>query len=462
MRLADALVGAGEAFLLLYLGPRLLGYRPGGRPYVAASLLLGAAVILTSEANRRFHWPLGTHNLVLLALTAALARSFLGVPPAAALAGSLACFAVMWAGSLALVGLTVAAGVDVGVILGHPALYLLGAVLERGFLLALALLVWRRGVLLFDATVAAPGRRGTLALLNAFLAQSYALVFFGVLSAATGTPLWQRLPVGIPGWIFWFLVTLLPVICLFLVRHLDHLHREELRAKENERLALLGRLTTTLAHEVRNPVTALRGYLEMGLSRLHRGDALPGEVATAFALGAPLVEHMENLLGDFLTLGRMAARREEPVPVDLGRVVREVAEARREMAAARGTELQVTVPETVPPLQAVPKRVQQLVDNLVKNALEAVNGEGRVEVRVETGPQGRELVLRVRDTGCGIPPEDLGRIFDAFYTTKEDGTGLGLMVVQQVASELGARVTVDSRVDRGTEFAVHFPLTRNP
>ncbi len=427
-----------------------------------SALLLGALIILVSEANRRLQWPLGTHNLVLLLATAAMARWLLGLPLGAAAAGALAGFAAGWAGTLVLIASTVAVGLDVGRLLAHPALYLLAAILEHGFLILLALAAWRRGFVLFDATAPSPGLRGTLALLNAFLAQSYVLLLMGVLRAANRAPLWESLPFGIPGWVFWVLVTALPIAAIFLVRHLDRLHRAELQAKENERLAALGRLSAMLAHEVRNPVTTIKGFLQLGERYLRAGGDLPPQARPAFQFGLRQAEQLERLLTDFLILGRMGGRKEEPADVDLARLVREVVEGARQGAAARDVVLEAQVPDAVPPLRAVPQRLQQLLDNLVKNAIESIDGAGSVRVSLELDRQAGDLVLRVRDTGCGIPPELVSRIFEPFFTTKAEGTGLGLMVVQRVAEDLRGTVQVESEPGRGTEFVVRFPLTPAP
>jgi len=391
-----------------------------------------------------------------------VARGLLGLPWGAAAAGSLAGFAAGLAGSLALIGATVALGLDVARLLAHPALYLSAAALEHGVLILLAVAVWKRRLVLFDATTPSPGLRGTLALLTAFLAQSYVLILMAVLSAANHTPLWQSLPLGIPAWVFWLLVTALPIVAVFLVRRLDELHRAELQARENERLASLGRLSAMLAHEVRNPVTSIKGFLQLGERYLRAGGDLPPQVRPAFEFGVRQAEQLERLLTDFLVLGRMGGRKEEPTDVDLARLVREVVEGARQGAGARDVALEVQVPDAVPPLRAVPQRLQQLLDNLLKNAIESIDGTGSVMVSLEQDREAGELLLRVRDTGRGVPPELASRIFEPFFTTKKEGTGLGLTVVQRVAEDLGGTVQVESEPGRGTEFVVRLPLPPSP
>lgn len=458
VRLADALVSLGEGFLWIYLGPRLLGFRPGGRLYFRAALLAGVLIILVSEANRHLDLPLGVHNLVILAGVVALCRGLLGMHLGAAAAGTLATFLAGLVGTLVLIGVTIALRVNLARLLEDPLLYLLGAVLEHGFQLLLALAVWRLRLVLFDATIPTPGLKGTLALLTAFLAQSYVLLFMGVISASTRTPLWAVLPWGLPPWGAWLLATAFPVVAVFLVRQFDRLHRAELEALENRRLAEFGRLSSQLAHEVRNPVTAIKGWLQMGERYVRSGGQVPPQVADAFVVGARQVEHLEQLLTDFLVLGRMGGRPEAPAPTDLARVVREAVEGLRELAASRQVTLEVEAPPAVPPLEAVPQRLRQCLDNLVKNAIEASEGGGLVRVVLAQATDGEHLLVEVVDTGRGMPPELLSEIFQPFFTTKEEGTGLGLTVVRQVVADLGGTVEVESEPGRGSRFTVRLPL----
>lgn len=458
VRLADALVGLIEGFLFSYAGPRLLGFRPGSRSFIGAAVLSGLLITGVSELNRRLDLPLGMHTIIITVGLAAVQRFVLGLRSGVAIASAFSVVVIVLLGTFLLVVTTMILHIDMALLLRNPLWYLVGAAFERIPLALLALAVWRRGIVLFDATRDSPGLTGALALLDVFLAQSYALLFMGVLSAATHTPLWQSLPWGLPAWAFWGLVTTLPLAAVFLIRRLDDLHRAELAAVENEKMAELGRMSSMLAHEVRNPITSIKGWFQMAERRLAEGIPVDPIIAQAIEFGGQQSRHLEKLLSDFLVLGRMGGREEAPEEVDLARVIREVVEGARQVAAGRPVRVEAEVAPSLPRIRAVPQRLHQLLDNLVGNALDAVRGEGEVRVRAEVSKSGKHLVLRVADTGEGMPPHVCAQIFDPFFTTKEHGTGLGLVVVKRVAKELGARLDVKSAPDEGTEFVLRIPL----
>lgn len=458
MRLADALVGFIEGLLVCYVGPRLLGFRPGGRSFIGAAALSGLLISGVSELNRRLDLPLGMHTIIITAGLAAVQRFVLGLRPGVAIAGAFSAVIAVFLGTFLTILVSMLAHIQITVLLQNPFLYLAGAAFERIPLALLALAVWRRRLVLFDATRDSPGLTGALALLNVFLAQSYALLFMGVLSAATHTPLWRSLPWGLPAWAFWSLVTMLPLAAVFLIRRLDDLHQAELAAVENEKMAELGRMSSMLAHEVRNPITSIKGWFQMAERRLAEGTPVDPIIAQAIEFGGQQSRHLERLLSDFLVLGRMGGREDPPEEVDLARVIHEVVEGARQAAAGRPVRVEAEVGPSLPRIRAVPKRLHQLLDNLLANALDAVRGEGEVRVRAEVSKSGKYLVLRVADTGEGMPPHICAQIFDPFFTTKEHGTGLGLVVVKRVSKELGARLDVKSAPDEGTEFVLRIPL----
>jgi signal transduction histidine kinase len=143
-----------------------------------------------------------------------------------------------------------------------------------------------------------------------------------------------------------------------------------------------------------------------------------------------------------------------PEATDLGGMVRALVERTRPLAEARGVALETDV------LSGAEARVDatqlgQALDNLVRNAIEATPQGGRVTVAARCERGG--CLVEVRDTGGGIAPEDLPRIFDLYFTTKPDGTGVGLAVTQQIVTAHGGTIEVDSRPGRGTTMSVRLP-----
>ena len=229
-----------------------------------------------------------------------------------------------------------------------------------------------------------------------------------------------------------------------------------------QRAASEERLRSFLAdasHELRTPLTSIQGYAE-----LLRKDALPDQPARDRALSRIGQEaaRMGLLVGDLAVLAREG---DGPAPewtiVDLAAVVTEVVADARTIAGNRSFDLDVTGPV---PVLAERGRLEQLVHNLVGNALAHTPAGTRVEVLV--APVGDEAVLVVRDHGPGMPPDEAERVFDRFYrgsdSGRDGGSGLGLFIVATLARGFGGRASVDSTPGAGTAFTVVLPLDADP
>jgi signal transduction histidine kinase len=223
--------------------------------------------------------------------------------------------------------------------------------------------------------------------------------------------------------------------------------RRDLTAKE--RLAALGQLAGTIAHELGNPLNALSGHLQLLARRPELSEQ--GRSQVAVSLGES--QRMAQIIRRFLDQTRGFTPANENVP--LGPLVDEAldltlgTEARSRISVTR--EIETGAVRTDPGL------VRHLLTNLVQNAVDAMPQGGRLEVHARR--DGQDLVLRVADTGTGITPEVRRRIFEPFYTTKADGkgTGLGLAICKEIARALKGRIDVESEPGRGSAFTVRFP-----
>jgi two-component system sensor histidine kinase HydH len=144
--------------------------------------------------------------------------------------------------------------------------------------------------------------------------------------------------------------------------------------------------------------------------------------------------------------------------VDVSKVVRHVCGLLCPEAAARGVEVAFDAPEGLPAVLADPVQLTQALLNLVINGIQAVPGKGRVEVAARAEPAKKRMVLSVRDTGPGVPAENASVIFEPFFTTKPEGSGLGLWIVQQIATAHGGTVTAADAPGGGAVFAIQLPL----
>ena len=216
-----------------------------------------------------------------------------------------------------------------------------------------------------------------------------------------------------------------------------------------DRLAVVGALAAGLAHEVRNPLAAMCGSIELLSLSPKLGEKEKRLMQVVRGEG----ERLEALLKDFLAFARPASP--QLAAVEAGPLVEEIADVFRREAALKGISVTVDVDRGVW-LSVDLNQIKSVLWNLLGNARDATEADGRVTVRLRR--QAGQALLEVEDTGLGISGEDLPRIFDPFFTTKAGGTGLGLAIVHRVVEAHGGRIAVRSEPGRGSTFSVTLPL----
>lgn len=220
------------------------------------------------------------------------------------------------------------------------------------------------------------------------------------------------------------------------------------RAEEAEHLAALGRLSAALAHEIRNPLGSIRGSVEL----LRTGGGLTKEDERLCVIVEREAERLNDLVTDMVDLSR--PRPPELHEVDLAQTARNVVELAR--GSARGQDIEVTYagPDQLI-VNADQAQMRQMLWNLVRNALQA--SEDGTEVRVTLERDDSDVLMQVDDHGSGIPPSKRDHIFDAFYTTRSHGVGIGLAVVKRICDDHGFLIDIDTAEGRGTSFSVRLP-----
>jgi signal transduction histidine kinase len=228
------------------------------------------------------------------------------------------------------------------------------------------------------------------------------------------------------------------------------LARQRAELLRAERLAAVGRISAQITHEIRNPLNAIGLNAELLAEEIPDGAEAKSLVA---AIGRE-VDRLHAVTEEYLRFARL------PKPVfareDLNEIVNGLAEFLGPELAAAKVAVRLDLAPRLPPVRADEGQLRAALMNLLRNSREAMAGGGNVTVRTRASPEGG-VEVEVRDTGGGIPAEDLSRIFDPFYSTKEKGTGLGLAFTLQVVKEHGGTVRCESEVGRGTAFHVRLP-----
>jgi two-component system, NtrC family, sensor kinase len=236
---------------------------------------------------------------------------------------------------------------------------------------------------------------------------------------------------------------------------LERANRELKQAQDalvrTEKLAGLGRLAAGLAHELGNPLSAVRGYLELLGPSQHGGEN--DEILRRARVD---VERMHRLLRNLLDY----ARGEDDLPgdVELATLLEEAARTVQHQVVFRGVALAVTHDPSVSSVRGEPAKLHQVLVNLLLNAAEA--GAGKVQL--SSGMEEESPFIRVSDDGEGITPENLARLFEPFFTTRAPGlgTGLGLATAFRIMEQHGGRLDVTSTAGEGSHFTCWFPAER--
>jgi PAS domain S-box-containing protein len=227
----------------------------------------------------------------------------------------------------------------------------------------------------------------------------------------------------------------------------------EAKVREHERLAYLGQLTASLSHEIRNPLSAIK----LNMQILSRKLDLDGFDRRRLDITAREVTRLEEIMRQLLDTARPAGL--EQIPVDLAELVRAAVELLEPKLGEGGIRLRQSHARSLPRALGDPGGLQQAVQNLLLNAMEAAGRGGGVRVWTRLASPRRErcLEIGVSDNGPGIAAEDLPRLFTPFFTNRDLGTGLGLFNVKRIAEAHGGSVVVKSRPGHGASFVLRLP-----
>jgi two-component system, NtrC family, sensor histidine kinase HydH len=237
---------------------------------------------------------------------------------------------------------------------------------------------------------------------------------------------------------------------MLLIQDLSQLKSLEEELRRSERMAALGKMAAGVAHELRNPLSSIKGLAILLRSKFQEksDDQLTADILVHE------VERLNRSISELLDYTR-------PQKLILGdvhpvEVVRKAMSLVRMDAESMGVIMEIHGEEHIPVIQADQDKLNQVFLNLLLNSIQAMEHGGRLDIYV--ADDGRNITLKVKDTGCGVAKENLSRVFDPYFTTKPDGTGLGLAMSVKIIEEHGGTISFQSDCDSGTTVTVILPV----
>jgi two-component system sensor histidine kinase HydH len=239
---------------------------------------------------------------------------------------------------------------------------------------------------------------------------------------------------------------------ILLFKDLSEIRTLRTEIARNQRLVTVGRLAAGVAHEIRNPLSSIKGFATYFRERYRANE----QDAQTAAIMIQEVDRLNRVVGQLLEFSRPVSLL--PRPVRLERLLADIVQLVEPQARAKGVTLAARHPPDMPEVRLDSDRLNQVLLNLVLNGVEAMDRGGVLTVQAEAAAEARRLEIRVSDTGRGIRPEDQPHVFEPYFTTKPSGTGLGLAIAHNIVEAMGGEISVQSAPGAGTTFTLKIPV----
>lgn len=223
--------------------------------------------------------------------------------------------------------------------------------------------------------------------------------------------------------------------------------QEQLR--KSDTLTVIGELAAGIAHEIRNPMTALKGFIQLLEDSITKDHSMYYQVITTE------LQRIDSIINEFLILAKPQAIRFQEK--DINQIMKETVDLLTAQAVLYNVQFVTEYDEQLPAIFCEPNQLKKVFINLIKNAIEVMPGGGKITIAVKNAVN-KCIIITIEDEGTGIPEEMIKRLGEPFYTTKDRGTGLGLMVSYRIIDEHKGTIKVKSEEGKGTIFQITLPF----
>ena len=252
---------------------------------------------------------------------------------------------------------------------------------------------------------------------------------------------------------------------VFLLSDVTEQRKTEETRQKNQRINALATLTAGVAHEIKNPLNSLQIHAQLIKKFLSMNrDAVTPELHRRSIRSSEIIleeiVRLSGIVNQFLMV--ISPRKIDLQPGNINQVIKKVLELVSPIFDAAGIKVITNLEPVETEILINEQRLTQAFLNILKNSEEALAGAAEPEIRIASRIEGKELRIDFIDNGCGIPEKNLDKIFEPYFSTKFNGTGLGLTVVYRVISEHGGSINIKNGEKRGAIVSMHLPLTRLP
>ena len=241
---------------------------------------------------------------------------------------------------------------------------------------------------------------------------------------------------------------------VLLFRDLTEVRTLRREVARSQRLASVGRLAAGVAHEIRNPLSSIKGFATYFKERY---PDRPEDQQTADIM-IQEVDRLNRVVGQLLEFASPISVKRQSI--SLQALLKDSIRLIEDRAAEKNISIQTRNDAGIDAAWGDPDRINQILLNLYLNAIDAMQNGGELSVQFSSEGDSQEICIKVSDTGCGINPEYLSRVFDPYFTTKSSGTGLGLAIAHNIVETMDGRIKVESHKKRGTTFTVTLPNSK--
>jgi signal transduction histidine kinase len=228
---------------------------------------------------------------------------------------------------------------------------------------------------------------------------------------------------------------------------------ERIKLQEKEKLAAVGQMAAGIAHEVRNPLTTIKGFVQLLNKRQEYNDT---QIIKGYLeMINKEITRVDSLLVDFLQFAR--PNTPQLIISNINNTIEELRILLEAQCFNKGISLYLRLAPDLPAVKCDYNQIKQVIINMCINAMDAMCDCQRKDLIIETSFDTKYIHIRIEDTGCGIPQEQASRIFNPFYTTKESGSGLGLSVCYTIIENHQGKIQVETQINKGAKFLILLP-----